>query len=217
MFEAQYESWLRSQMTSSGGERSRRLAEERHAEELFLKSVWWPAVGQLEHLHAEYEINDYKDGQRFLDFAYLRDPYKICFEIDGYGPHHRDADRRQFADNLMRQNHLILDGWIVIRFSYDDVKSKPRQCQQFIQQLFGKLFSLAPDTNLTLQQKEILRYMSITQKPVSPKEIKELLHVGNKAARLRLRELVEKKLLVSASSGSTRIRAYSLSSQLRQP
>ncbi|WP_245773165.1 endonuclease domain-containing protein [Paenibacillus catalpae] len=152
MLEAQYDQWLTSQFASSGGERKRRLEEERHAEDIFLKKVWWPAIGHLEHLHAEFEVNDYKDGPRFLDYAYLRKPYKICIEIDGYGPHHRDTDRRQFADNLMRQNHFILDGWTVIRFSYDDVKNKPRQCQQFIQQLFGKLFSLAPETNLTLQQ-----------------------------------------------------------------
>ncbi|ACT04377.1 hypothetical protein [Paenibacillus sp. JDR-2] len=215
VLEAPFEQWLQTQLLSGGSERKRRISEERHAEDLFLKQVWWPAIGQLDHLHAEYEVDDYKDGQRFLDYAYLREPYKICIEIDGYGPHFRDADRRQFADNLMRQNHLILDGWMVIRFSYDDVKSKPRQCQQFLQQLFGKLFSLAPDRNLSLQQKEILRYMSITQKPISPKEVKELLQVGNKAARMRLRELVEKKLLVSASTGSSRVRFYSLTSQHR--
>ncbi|MCM3628100.1 DNA-binding response regulator [Paenibacillus glycanilyticus] len=215
MFEAHYEPWLQSQLASSGGERKRRLTEVRHAENLFLEKVWCPAVGHLEHLHAEYEVNDYKDGQRFLDYAYLRDPYKICFEIDGYGPHHRDADRRQFADNLMRQNHLILDDWIVIRFSYDDVKSKPRQCQQFIQQLFGKLYSLTTDTNLSLQHKEILRYITIKQSHISPQEVKELLKVGNKAARSRLHELVEKKFLISASSGSSRVRYYALSSQHR--
>ncbi len=213
--EALYEQWLQSQLQSGGSERKRRLSEERHAEDLFLKQVWLPAIGQLDHLHAEYEVDDYKDGPRFLDYAYLREPYKICIEIDGYGPHFRDADHRQFADNLMRQNHLILDGWIVIRFSYDDVRSKPRQCQQFLQQLFGKLLSLTPNTNLTLQQKEILRYMSITQNRISPKEVKDLLQVGDKAARSRLRELVEKKLLTSASSGTSRVRYYTLTSQHR--
>jgi hypothetical protein len=214
MFEAQYEEWLKAQFATSSSERKRRLDEERHAEDLFLKNVWWPAVGQFEHLHGEYEASDYKDGQRFLDYAYIREPYKLCIEIDGYGPHCRDADRRQFADSLMRQNHLILDGWIVIRFSYDDVKSKPRQCQQFIQQLFGKLYSLKPDTDLTLEQKEILRYISITQKTITPKEVKDLLQVGNKAARSRLRELVAKQYLAPSPNGNSRVRFYTLRTQL---
>jgi hypothetical protein len=210
MFEAQYAQWLSVQLSSSGGERKRRLAEERHAEDLFLKKVWWPAVGQLEHLHAEYEVDDYKDGQRFLDYAYLREPYKICIEIDGYGPHFRDADRRQFADNLMRQNHLILDGWVVIRFSYDDIKSKPRQCQQFLQQLFGKLFSLVSNRNLSLQQKEILRYMQLVRKPVTPKDISLLLSVSTKYARKLLIEMDSLNYLQPANATVHRVRAYKL-------
>lgn len=210
MFEAQYVDWLKLQLADSSSERKRRLEEERHAEDLFLKNVWWPAIGHLDHLHAEFEASDYKDGQRFLDYAYIREPYKLCIEIDGYGPHCRDADRRQFADSLMRQNHLILDGWIIIRFSYDDVKSKPRQCQQFIQQLFGKLYSLKPDTDLTLEQKEILRYMNLLRKPATPKDIGLLLDVSTKYARKLLIEMVEQRHLQPAKVTNHRVRAYKL-------
>ncbi|WP_426901554.1 hypothetical protein [Rossellomorea vietnamensis] len=35
-------------------------------------------------LHPEYEINDFKDGKRYLDFAYIRPTMQICFEIDGW-------------------------------------------------------------------------------------------------------------------------------------
>ncbi|NIK71019.1 DNA-binding response regulator [Paenibacillus sp. BK720] len=206
-----YEQWLESQLQAGGSERKRRLSEERHAEDLFLKQVWLPAIGKLEHLHAEYEVDDYKDGQRFLDYAYLREPYKICIEIDGYGPHLRDADRRQFADNLMRQNHLILDGWMVIRFSYDDVKSRPRQCQQLLQQLFGKLFSLTfNNNNLSLQQKEILRYMQLVRKPVTPKDISLLLSISSKYARKLLIEMVSLNYLQPAKATVHRVRTYKL-------
>ncbi len=210
VLEAPYEQWLQAQLQSGGNERRRRLSEERHAEDLFLRQVWLPAIGQLDHLHAEYEVDDYKDGQRFLDYAYLREPYKVCFEIDGYGPHFRDADRRQFADNLMRQNHLILDGWLVIRFSYDDIKSKPRQCQQFLQQLFGKLFSLTPDTKLSLQQKEILRYIQLVRKPVTPKDISQLLSISSKYARKLLIEMVSLNYLQPANATVHRVRTYKL-------
>ncbi|WP_243711685.1 DNA-binding response regulator [Paenibacillus sp. BK033] len=206
-----YEQWLESQLQAGGSERKRRLSEERHAEDLFLKQVWLPAIGKLEHLHAEYEVDDYKDGQRFLDYAYLREPYKICIEIDGYGPHLRDADRRQFADNLMRQNHLILDGWMVIRFSYDDVKSRPRHCQQLLQQLFGKLFSLTSNNNnLSLQQKEILRYMQLVRKPVTPKDISLLLSISSKYARKLLIEMVSLTYLQPAKATVHRVRTYKL-------
>lgn len=175
MFEEYAKEWLHAQISTSRGERKRRLEDQRHAESVFLQQVWWPAIGDFEHLHGEFEVSDFKDGRRFLDYAYLRAPYKICFEIDGFGPHCREADRVQFADGLMRQNHLILDDWIIIRFSYDSVKGKPRQCQQILQQLFGKLYSLKPEHALSLEQKEIIRYMSISQKSVSPTEISSFL------------------------------------------
>ena len=41
-------------------------------------------------------------------------------------------DRGRFGDNLMRQNQLVLDGWKIIRFSYDDLTQRKRRCQQMI-------------------------------------------------------------------------------------
>jgi very-short-patch-repair endonuclease len=46
--------------------------------------------------------------------------------------------RQQFSDQLIRQNHLIIDGWKVLRFSLDDVKERPRMCEQLVQQFMGR-------------------------------------------------------------------------------
>ena len=77
-------------------------------------------------------MDDFKDGKRYLDFAYIRPGFRICIEIDGYGPHLKNSSRWQFSDSLERQNQLVIDGWTVLRFSYDQVKEKPRRCQQFV-------------------------------------------------------------------------------------
>lgn len=104
------------------GERLRRLREGHgHAERRFLERVWWPTFGHLHFLHPEYEIADFHDGNRFLDFAFLRGRIRLAIEVDGYGAHVSKPSRRQFADQLDRQNHLILDGWALLRFSYDQV------------------------------------------------------------------------------------------------
>ncbi|MDQ0113929.1 DUF559 domain-containing protein [Paenibacillus harenae] len=138
-----YGKWIASHMEKRdmASERRRRLVERNdHGEHSFVRNVWWPVVGSLDDLHPEYEVNDYRDGSRFLDFVYIRGGERISIEIDGYGGHHRDASRRTFGDDRFRQNQLMLDGWKVIRFSYDDVVDKPRQCQQFIQQMLGKFY-----------------------------------------------------------------------------
>ncbi|MCM3630685.1 DNA-binding response regulator [Paenibacillus glycanilyticus] len=169
--------------------------------------MWCPAFGQMEHLYGEYEVNDYKDGVRYLNFAYLRHPHKIAIEIDGYGPHCRDIDRRGFADRLLRQNHLILDHWLLLRFSLDDVKEHPRQCQQMIQQMLGMLYSHSAVKEINLHQREIIRIVSHHVKPVSPSEISALLGISTQFARKLMQELVTKKFLMSASQGE-RVRYY---------
>ncbi|WP_336785275.1 DNA-binding response regulator [Paenibacillus sp. MMO-177] len=160
MFDSYYEEWLAVQLKAGSSDRQRRLREHGYAERIFMEQVWVPAIGQSEYLHGEYEVSDFKDGVRLLDFAYVRHPYRIAIEIDGYGPHCRDIDRRGFADRLLRQNHLMLDGWVVLRFSFDDVKERPRQCQQMLQQMLGKLYSQEAGKDMTLHQREIIRIVS---------------------------------------------------------
>jgi hypothetical protein len=70
------------------GERLRRLTDGHgFAEKLLLEQVWWPAFRNFDNLHPEYEISDFRDGSRFLDFAFLRSSIRLAIEIDGYGPH----------------------------------------------------------------------------------------------------------------------------------
>jgi len=212
MFDVQYKPWLAEQIAACRGERRRRLEEgHSHAEKLFLQNVWWPAVGSLEHLHAEYEVSDYRDGSRFLDYAYVRPHVRIAIEIDGFGPHARDADRRSFSDGLHRQNQLVLDDWKVFRFAYDDVKSRPRQCQQTIQQIMGRwgapAASIMPE--IPLLQREILRIAVRSGRPFTPADVSRWMRISRGYARKRLRQLCERGLVVP-SSGNDRIRSYAL-------
>lgn len=184
-----------------------------YAEKLLLEQIWWPAVGHFEYLHPEYEVFDFRDGVRYLDFAYLRGYRKVNIEVDSFGAHSRD-DRRKFSDDLQRQNHLVLDGWTVIRFSFEDVKDKPRQCQQIIQQMLGKLFGGSADVAfeaLPLKQREIVRLAVRSNQPITPGEVSKLVGISNKYAHVLLQQLVEGGILLPAS-GNLRIRSYKLNS-----
>ncbi len=134
-------------------------------------------------------MNDYRDGSRFLDFTYIRPPFRISIEIDGFGPHQKNASRRKFSDDRFRQNQLVLDDWIVVRFSYDDLRERPRQCQQFIQQLLGKFYGLGRTDALYLQlsspARELLRWAQrrVNGAAFSPKDARKLLWVSAPTAR----------------------------------
>ncbi len=85
MFEVQYEAWLAGQRSKLSGEALRRLNEGHgHNEKLFAKEVLYPALGSFEYLYAEYEVRSYKFGYFYLDFAYIRPPYHIDWEVDDF-------------------------------------------------------------------------------------------------------------------------------------
>nr|WP_078549686.1 hypothetical protein [Litchfieldia alkalitelluris] len=215
-FEKEYQTFMNNHLKTRTGERLRRLKEgHKHAEMLFLKQVWWPLFHHFRYLHPEYEVNDFKDGKRYLDFAYIRPTMQICLEIDGYGPHLQNISRWQFSDSLERQNQLVIDGWTVIRFSYDQVNEKPRQCQQVIQQVIGRWLGDELDqTTLSLVEKEVLRLAIRSVEAITPVEFEKYLKLSNKTVRKVLSQLVDKKLLIPAS-GTVRVRSYRIGEQVR--
>ena len=207
-FQQEYEAFVRWHQTRRSGERLRRLREGHgHAEKLFLEGLWWPVVGHFQYLHPEYEVKDFQDGTRFLDFAYLRSPFRIGIEIDGFGPHARDIDRGRFGDNFMRQNQLVLDGWKIIRFSYDDLTHKKRRCQQLILHMLGRWYGES-DVSISAeyQEKEIMRLAAMSIEPLKSRNVAELLGIRPEAARVWLRRLHAKGLLQPAS-GEQRVKS----------
>mgnify|MGYP002404263232 CR=1 FL=1 len=210
-FEQAYDKWMRQHLASRTGERLRRL-QEGHAfgEKLFLTNAWYPAVGHFDDLHPEYEVFDYRDGSRFLDHAFIRPPHKINWETDPYGTHLKNISRRDYDDGLDRQNTLVLDGWKIFRFSIDQLKDQPRKCQQFVQQVMGRLYGGNIERPaVSLKQREIVRMAAYRKEPITARDVCQLLQVGVKHARQLLKELVHLGMLVPAS-GKERITAYLL-------
>ncbi|WP_404446604.1 DNA-binding response regulator [Sutcliffiella horikoshii] len=149
-----------------------------------LKQVWWPLFYQFKYLHPEYEIDDYKDGKRYLDFAYIRPGIRISLEVDGYGPHLMNISRWQFSDKLERQNQLVIDRWTVIRFSFDQVKQNPRRCQQVVQQVIGRWLGDELDqTSLSIFEKEVLRLVIRRGEEVYPTEVEKYLKLSDKTVK----------------------------------
>ncbi|MCH1627164.1 DNA-binding response regulator [Fredinandcohnia quinoae] len=217
-FEKEYQAFLDAHLQARTGERLRRLQEgHNQAEMLFLKQVWWPLFHHFKYLHPEFEVDDFKDGKRYLDFAYIRPGIRICFEIDGFGPHLKSISRWQFSDNLERQNQLVIDGWTVIRFSYDQVKENPRRCQQIVQQVIGQWLGNELDQNsLSFVEKEVLRLAIRKGEAIFPKEVEKHLKLSDKSVRKVLSQLADRKMLLPAS-GIKRIRSYRLGDQVKHP
>ncbi|RKP47956.1 DNA-binding response regulator [Cohnella endophytica] len=220
-FNTAYEAFLSKHRISREGERLRRLNEGHgHLEKLILENVWWPAIGHFDDLHPEYEVSDFRDGARFLDFAWLPGPIRLNIEGDGFDTHARKVTLSGFDDDRIRQNHLIIDGWKVLRFSHNMVKERPRLCQQMLLQFMGTIYGMrtADDgakARLSSEEKEIVRHALRVRQPMHPKDVSQLLHVEAQKARKLLHGLVKKEVLMPAGSGMRRINTYRLTPSVK--
>lgn len=209
-FHNAYEEFLNQRIqTDRSRSKERMELGLQHAEKIFLENVWWPAFRNLKGLHPQYEIRDFKDGRRYIDFAFIQAHFRIAIEIDGMGPHWREISQEKFSDHCRRQNHLVIDGWHVLRFTYKDVQHSPRLCQQTIQQLLGRLAGDASRTlsKLSLTDREIVRFALSRARPVSVTEIATHVQLKKHATIQHLKQLCDTNWLEPAN-GSLRIHAY---------
>jgi hypothetical protein len=210
-FEEAYRKYIEKNTKGRRGERLRKVMEGKgHTIKLFLEYVWWPAFGNFEDLQPEFEISDFKDGLRYIDFAFFIFAFRIAIEIDDYGTHIQKASRWQHSDHCLRQNHLTIDGWKILRFTYDDIKDRPRMCMQIIQQLIGKLSGtqIIPHNQITTKEKEILSLGLRLNRNMTPADVCSLLNIENQTARKTLHKLIEKSLLIPGGDGNKRIKCY---------
>lgn len=212
-----YAKFMEEQINGSSGERKRRLlSDKRYAETLFLKEVFWPALKSFRRLFAEFEIRDYKDSWRYLDFAFIVNTVRICIEIDPFGTHFRNIDRNRYDDNLHRHNDLVLDDWKILRFSLDDIKNNPRKCQQTLMQAVAK-WGLEDTSNL-LQllpiEYAVWKWVENHEGMVTPTSVARALRMNRETSAKYLKSLVIKGLILPASKDGKKIMRYQAKSSI---
>jgi len=81
----------------------------------------------------QVQKNNYK-----IDFCIL--DFKIAVEFDDEGEGHNSP--RQIESDRQKQNDLVLEGWIVLRFSVSTVKQSPHYVEDTILNCLNSWFSL---------------------------------------------------------------------------
>lgn len=211
-FEVAYKQFIDHHAAMHKGEALRRIQEGHgYGEKLFLQNVWWPTFRNFDNLHPEYPIIDMRYGSYFLDFAYIPNPsnLQIALEIDGFGPHVQQIDRRQFTDQLNRQNFLIATDWKVLRFSVDEIKDNPNKCTQYLQLLLGKYYGFEQSLNkTTLLEQETLRLGIRLGRPFTGVDVAKHLQIHRNTSQALLRRLTQKQLLFPSTGGNVRVHTY---------
>ncbi|MGG1311593.1 DNA-binding response regulator [Cohnella laeviribosi] len=212
LFEQAYGRMMEKAIKNARGERRRKIKEDHgYLEKLFLEKVWWPAVGNLKFLHPEYEVRDFKDGTRFCDFAYLPPRGSgMLIEADGFGTHFRDVSRWKYGDDMERQNHLLIDGWNLLRFTRDYMLERPRQCQQTLLLGLAKWSGASDkeDIPLNVYERAILHLAAERPDELTPVFTARKLAINRKTATANLRSLADKDLLAPVHSANGRTMRY---------
>lgn len=183
-FEKAHEVWLNSHLRRRSGERKGRLERgHQHGEELFLRQVWWPILGNLENLHPEYEVMDWRGRSYFADFAWIIGELKMIIEIKGFGPHVRDMDRKRYCHELNRETFLQAMGYRVISFAYDDVADRPELCMTLLRMILSRYHAVVESNDLAVRaEREVIRLAFQLARPIRPKDIETQLHLNHRTA-----------------------------------
>jgi hypothetical protein len=210
-FVEEYEKWIQDNITNETNPRRRELLEKGlgHGSIEFLRLIWFPTIGNFDHLYPEWEVRDFNNGYRYLDFAYMPRGVKGCIEIQGYGPHARDLDVRRFIDLCKRDCFLAIDGWTIFPIAYLSIRDEPKQCIQIILSIIGKYISMDVPSDLTCLEAETVRFSRRRLRPITPLELSEHLRISDRHARRVLQKLVDLQLF-KVASGTKRGRSYVL-------
>ncbi len=210
-FDTTFEAWMEKNVLEETNPRRRELLEKGlgYGTVEFLRKIWYPMVGNFDHLYPEWEIRDFNNRYRYLDLAYMPVGVKGCIEIQGYGPHARDLNVSRFKDLCWRHSLLALEGWTILPIAYLTIKEEPKQCQQLILAFVGKFLVTETPTKLTWLEAEVVRYTRRSLLPVSPQELTDHLRISDRHLRRILHNLVDLQILTIAS-GNLRARTYKL-------
>lgn len=158
VFNDAYEEWMAKQIAEEKSPRRKEFLRKGlgHGITEYLRFIWFPAIGNFDHLHAEYEVRDFNNGYRYLDLAFMPGDAKGCIEVQDFRSHARDIEASRFKDLCMKQALLALDDWVFLPIAYLSIKEDPGVCKQLTLSFVGKFLS----TSLIMAARSQVRSIS---------------------------------------------------------
>lgn len=89
--------------------------------------VWEPRLAQALTAASIPFLQQYPTCGRFLDFAAIKPGLKLDIEVDGE-TYHRDEQGNRLAEDILRDQVLVADGWRILRFWVYQLKEDMPGC-----------------------------------------------------------------------------------------
>ncbi|WP_168119590.1 transcriptional regulator [Paenibacillus sp. HB172176] len=199
MFEGAMEEWIAEQTFNESNPRRREMLTKGlgHGTVEFLRKIWYPVIGNFNHLYAEWEVRDLNNRYRYLDLAYMPGGAKGCIEIHGYASHARDVEAWRFKDLCMKQAMLSLDRWLFLPVAYLSIVEDPSLCKQLVLSFVGVFVSQPVSTSMHWTEAETIRFARRLLRPFTTTELSFHLQYSEKHTRRILQRLADQGVLVN--------------------
>jgi hypothetical protein len=210
-FSEEHTKWLEYHIRRRSGERRSRLERGHgHGERMFLERVWWSIFGNLNDLHPEYEVADWRGRPYFVDFAWLPGQCKFAMEVKGFGPHVQQSDRIRYRQELDRETFLQILGFRVISIPYDNLESEPMLSINLLKSLLSPYMAASlRDHRYTRLERDALSVALRLGKPIRPLDLVRELEINHRTAIHCLKTLCEKgKFRPILSCRETKVNRY---------
>ena len=111
------------------------------SERLFINDFLYPLLGSnIQYIEPQHPFLDRFGKCRRIDFAYHGPLNKIALEVNGETYHAEGIiPDAMFDDNLFRQNEILRNGYLLVRYSYSQLQSPKWRdvIQESLRDLFG--------------------------------------------------------------------------------
>jgi hypothetical protein len=203
VFIDEHKKWLDSHTQRRNGERRSRLERGHgHGERMLLERVWWPIFGNLDNLHPEYEVADWRGRPYFIDIVWILGRFKFAFEVKGYGPHVQNTDRVRYRRELDREIFLQILGFRVISIPYDDLEDDPTLMINLLKSLMSPYIASSMEGNkFTRLEREVLYVAIRNNKSIRPVDLVKEFEINRRTAVLCLQSLCNKGKFRAIMSG----------------
>ncbi len=154
-YEVEQEKWLRSHRLKRKGSRSRLEALRRghgYGNQLFAEKIWWRLFGHFKGLHPEYEVLDWRGYPFYPDFMWIIGTTRIIFEIQDFGSHVQNMDRKKYRRELIRAMFMNSLQYMVINIALDEIEENPDLVISILRTILAPYLSLQNQIDNTTTQ-----------------------------------------------------------------
>ncbi|WP_127582761.1 hypothetical protein [Paenibacillus koleovorans] len=210
MFEQQWNLFLERQQRDAAGARLERLQRDLTGEKKLVATLFWPVLKSLDELTLEYSISS-QTGVTIYGDVYFRRLNAIV-ETEGFVSHAEQVTRDRFTFERMRVRSFVMQGYLYLPFSWDELDKKPDACRRVLYELLGRSsLGRAPgEVDLSAGERELVYWMRLHGKELSLAEACMRLGRTAKPTRHVLRKLLGKQLISPVNQGTLRIHKYAL-------